>query len=451
MFRKILIANRGEVAVRIMKTAKKLGIKTVAIYSKADEKMGYLKEADEKVLVGPFQSKLSYLNMEAILQAALQTECQAIHPGYGFLAENALFAELCKQYKIAFIGPSAKLIRSMGDKANAREMMKNAGLEIIPGSKGNISDLKILKETAEEIGFPILLKATAGGGGKGMRICQNSNELEENFAQASQEAEKAFGNSAIYMERFIPHGRHIEFQILADHFGNVIHLGERECSVQRRHQKLIEEAPSPAVSKNLRCQLGEKIVRAVQSIGYTNAGTIEFLMDEENHLYFMEMNTRLQVEHPVTEMITGIDIVEQQIKIAAEQKLELKMKDVKFEKAALECRINAEDPEKNFQPCPGKITEVQFPKNVDSSKLRIDTFVEKGSEISPFYDSMICKILSCGKDRKEAIDIMEKALNEFVIEGVSTTISSATKILQNDKFQSGNYNTKIVEEILSEG
>jgi acetyl-CoA carboxylase biotin carboxylase subunit len=445
MFKRILIANRGEIAIRIAKAAKKLKIETVMVYSQADAKLPHLKYADKTVCIGSSQSSQSYLNMEAILQAAIQNYCQAIHPGYGFLSENEIFAALCNQASVSFIGPTAKAISCMGDKANARQKMQEAGLEIIPGTKTTLSHVQEAEEKALEFGFPVLLKATAGGGGRGMRVCHNIAELKKNFAEASLEAEKAFGNPALYMEKYIQKGRHIEFQILADHFGNAIHLGERECSLQRRHQKLMEESPCSIMTDEKRNALGQKIVNAIGKVGYQNAGTVELLMDQDQNLYFMEMNARLQVEHPVSEMITGIDIVEEQFKIAANHKLQYSQKDVHFRGHAIECRINAENPKENFLPSPGKITRFQVPENV--GKIRIDTFVEEGCTISPFYDSLICKLIAWGETRKEAIGVLKNALQNFVIQGVFTTIPYALKILDNPSFISGNYHTKTLEEI----
>lgn len=450
MFKRILIANRGEIAMRIMKSAKKLGIETVAVYSQADASSPHRRFADRSVCLGPGQSSQSYLNMEAILQTALQNECQAIHPGYGFLSENPLFAELCEQYKITFIGPAPSAIRRMGDKAGARESMSKAGLDIIPGS-GIVASLEDARRIAKDIGFPVLLKASAGGGGRGMRLCQSAEQLDNQFAEASREAEKAFGNPDLYIERYLERTRHVEFQILADNFGNVLHLGERECSVQRRHQKLIEESPSPALDNELRSSLGNRVLKAMQYIGYRNAGTLEMLMDEEHRqLYFMEMNKRIQVEHPVTEMITGLDIVEQQIKIAANHMLDKSQKDIRFQGHAIECRINAEDPANNFQPQPGKITKFQVPPEPAEGKIRLDTFVEEGYQIPPFYDSMICKVIVWSDTRAKALEIMEKSLKSFVIEGIPTTIPFALRILQEPSFRQGHYHTQIVEEMLGQ-
>jgi acetyl-CoA carboxylase biotin carboxylase subunit len=449
MFRKILVANRGEIALRIIQAAKKLGIQTVAVYSKADAASPHLKYADTTVCIGPAPSSQSYLAMEAILQTALQYDCQALHPGYGFLSQNALFAALCEQYKITFVGPSPNSMRNMGDKAHARSMMQEAGVDVVPGSTAIISSPEEALRLSHQLGFPVLLKATAGGGGRGMRLCRSEAELGQNFVQASLEAEKAFGNASLYLEKYIEGARHIELQVLGDAFGNIIHLGERECSVQRRHQKLVEEAPSPALNEQLRNHFGERAIKAIKKIGYQSAGTLEFIMDAESHLYFIEMNTRIQVEHPVSEMITGADIVEEQIRIAAQHELRKKQKDVTFQGHAIECRINAEDPANHFQPHPGQITRFRPPQVEVPGKIRIDTFVEEGCHIPPFYDSMICKLIAWGKNRPEAITTMQTALKNFVIEGVPTTIPFALQVIQSKQFTSGKYDTRIVEELIS--
>lgn len=415
MFKRILIANRGEIAVRIIRACKEMGIQTVAVFSQADKNSPHLKLADKSVCIGPSHSSQSYLNKEAILQAALQNHCQAIHPGFGFLSENALFSALCSQYNITFIGPSPNAIKLMGDKSNARQTMKQAGLPIIPGSDQVIPTLEEAQKIANEIGFPVLLKATAGGGGKGMRICQNPDELDKNFIEASCEAEKAFGNKGLYMERYLIDGRHIEFQVISDSYGNAVHLGERECSVQRNHQKLLEESPSCAVTPEQRVDIGSKIAKAVRMVGYQNAGTMEFFMEKGN-LYFMEMNTRIQVEHPVTEMVTQTDIVKEQIRIAANHILSWDQSKISFQGHAIECRINAENPDDNFRPSPGQILRFQPPGNIGTKNLRLDTFVEEGYTIPSFYDSMIGKLIAWGENREEAIAILKKALEEFVIE-----------------------------------
>jgi acetyl-CoA carboxylase biotin carboxylase subunit len=448
MIKRILIANRGEVALRIINACKKAGIETAAVYSTADRDSPHLSQADIKICLGPGPSSQSYLNREAILQAAINTECQAVHPGFGFLAEDSLFAYMCQQQKLIFIGPSPHSIRLMGNKSQAKQTIKQAGLPTIPGSDGNLKDLDEAITLAKELTFPVLLKATAGGGGKGIRPCSNEKELKTYFPQAKMEAEKAFGNSDLYMEKLILNGRHIEFQILADAYNNVVHLGERECSMQRKNQKLIEESPSPAVKTDLRNTMGNQIAASIKEIGYLNAGTIEFLMDEDKHLYFMEMNTRLQVEHPVTEMITGKDIVDEQIKIAANHPLSFGQSDVTFTGHAIECRINAEDPENNFAPSPGTITSFNPSLNTGPGKIRLDTHVAQGYEIPSFYDSMICKIIAHGEDRASAIQTMENALKEFEIKGIKTTIPLHLQILHSKEFKQGDYNTNSLTAIM---
>ena len=448
MFKRILIANRGEVALRIIKACRELNIETTAVYSEADRSSPHLSQADMKICIGPGPSSQSYLNREAILQAALNTECQAIHPGFGFLAEDFLFANMCEQQKLTFIGPSARSIRLMGNKSLAKHTLKEAGLKPIPGSDGNLKSINEAVKIATRTGYPVLLKATAGGGGKGIRPCNNEKELKEFYPQASMEAEKAFGNPALYLEKLITESRHIEFQILGDTFNNVIHLGERECSIQRKNQKLIEESPSPAVDKDLRKKAGKNITQSIKNIGYFNAGTIEFLMDEKKNLYFMEMNTRLQVEHPVTEMITGFDIVKEQIKIAANNLLSIEQDRVMISGHAIECRINAEDPYNNFIPSPGVISEFEPSLNTGPGKIRLDTHVEKGYEIPTFYDSMICKIIAHGTDRKEAIKTMENSLKNFNIEGIKTTIPLHLELLNSPEFKKGEYNTATLNRLM---
>jgi acetyl-CoA carboxylase biotin carboxylase subunit len=448
MFKRVLIANRGEVALRIIKACKSLGIKTVAVFSEADKNSPHLSEADVQICIGPGQSSQSYLNREAILQAAMNSECQAVHPGFGFLAEDFIFAYMCNQQKLNFIGPTPQSIRLMGNKSLAKQTIKDAGLPTIPGSDGNLSSQAEAKKLADKIKYPVLLKATAGGGGKGIRVCENNKELSTFFSQASMEAEKAFGNSQLYLEKLISPARHIEFQIIADSYGQVVHLGERECSIQRKNQKLIEESPSPAIAPKKREEMGRQICESMQKIQYENAGTIEFLMDQDKNLYFMEMNTRLQVEHPVTEMITGFDIVQEQIKIAANHILSFKQADVGFKGHAIECRINAEDPFNNFIPSPGKITEFKPKLNVGPGKVRIDTHVKKGYEIPVYYDSMICKIIAWGENRTQAIQTMKNALKNFKIEGIKTTIPLHLEILDFTDFVKGNYHTGTINKIL---
>ena len=452
LFKRILIANRGEVALRIIKACKDLGIETVAVYSEADQNSPHLDQANMKICIGPGASSQSYLNREAIIQAAINTECQALHPGFGFLAEDSLFAYMCEQSKVTFIGPTANSIRLMGNKSQAKQTMKQAGLPTIPGSDGNLDDMNDALKLAKEMGYPVLLKATAGGGGKGIRPCKNEKELQSLFPQAKMEAEKAFGDASLYLEKLILNGRHIEFQVLADSYGNVIHLGERECSIQRKNQKLIEESPSPALDAKLRNAMGEQIVESIRRIGYRNAGTIEFLMDENKNLHFMEMNTRLQVEHPVTEMITGFDIVNEQIRIAANHPLSIEQSEIKFSGHAIECRINAEDPENNFLPSPGVITDFKVSGNNGPGKIRLDTHVQKGYEIPPFYDSMICKIIAHGETRKAAIETMKNALKAFEVKGVKTTIPLHLKILNSEDFEKGQYHTNwLSEELIKNG
>jgi acetyl-CoA carboxylase biotin carboxylase subunit len=446
MFRSVLVANRGEIALRVIKACKEMGIKTVAVHSEADRTSPHLDQADMAVCIGGSRSAESYLNMEAIIQAAVQHECQALHPGYGFLSENALFSALCAQSKITFIGPPPHAIRLMGDKARARETMKALGLDPIPGSDGTLTDTEQAQQAAARIGYPVLLKASAGGGGKGMRVVEKEGDLEHAFNEASMEAEKAFGNPALYMEKFIARGRHIEFQILADVFGNAVHLGERECSIQRSHQKLVEESPSPVIDEDTRRTYGERVSKAVAAIGYVNAGTVEFLRDQEGNLYFMEMNTRLQVEHPVTEMVTGFDIVKEQISIAANSPLSITQEAVGLKGHAIECRINAEDPGRDFKPDPGEIRTFQPPS---SESVRIDTHVRQGYTIPPFYDSLICKLIGYGPSREQAIHTTTNALKNFRVEGVRTTIPLHIDILASGDFREGSYTTRFIPEFLA--
>jgi len=449
MFRRILIANRGEVAARVLRACRRMGIETVAVYSSADRGSPHLELADISVCIGGSASKESYLNQNAILQTALQYDCQAVHPGWGFLAENALFARRCEQQKTTFIGPTPDLITLMGDKARAKETMEKAGLPLIPGSRGVLADLEEARAIAQQTGFPVLLKARAGGGGKGMRISRSLEELKEAYEQAHLEAEKSFGDGGLYLERYLARGRHIEFQILADAFGQAVHLGERECSVQRNHQKLIEESPSPALSPAQREEMGTRVARAVAEVGYRNAGTVEFLRDEQGHLYFMEMNTRLQVEHPVTEMITGIDLVEKQLGIAAHEPLTLRQDEVRFSGHAIECRINAEDPFDDFRGSPGTITRFEPPPEVENGRCRLETHVRAGAVIPPYYDSMIGKLIARGETRAEAIEILICALERFRIEGVKTTIPLHLQILRSARFRAGEYDTGLVAELLA--
>ncbi len=443
MFRKILIANRGEIALRIIRTCKELGIKTVAVYSEADRYSLHVRFADEAVCIGPGPSKESYLNIPRIIAAAEITNAEAIHPGYGFLAENAMFAEICESSGIKFIGPTPDAIEAMGDKSLAKETMRKAGVPVIPGSEGVVETLEKAREIANEIGYPIMLKATAGGGGKGMRLVHNDDELENAWQTARAEAEAAFGNPSLYIEKFIEKPRHIEIQILADKYGKVIHLGERDCSIQRRHQKLIEESPSPIVTPELREAMGQAAIKGAKSVKYINAGTIEFLVDKDGNFYFMEMNTRIQVEHPVTEMVYGVDIVKEQIKIAAGEKLDLKQGQLKPNGHAIECRINAEDPFNNFRPSPGKITALHFPGGYG---VRIDSHIYQEYVVPPYYDSLLAKLIVHAKTRDEAIARTLRALEEFVIEGIHTTIPFHIKLLDSPEFRSGvDYDTKFVD------
>uniref|UniRef100_A0A7C6EMK1 Biotin carboxylase n=1 Tax=candidate division WOR-3 bacterium TaxID=2052148 RepID=A0A7C6EMK1_UNCW3 len=442
-FEKILIANRGEIAIRIIRAAKELNLKTVAIYSEADADALHTRLADEAVCIGPAPARESYLNITRIISATEITGARAIHPGYGFLAENAEFAEICESCGITFIGPKPEHIRAMGDKIKAKETVAKFGAYGIPGSDGEVENIRDGKKIASRIGYPIILKAAAGGGGKGMRIVRNEDEMESGFRIAQAEAKAAFGDPRLYIEKYIEKPRHIEVQILGDNEGNVVALGERECSIQRRHQKLIEESPSVAVDDNLRSKLMETAIKAAAGIGYQSAGTIEFLMDENKNFYFMEMNTRIQVEHPVTEMVTGIDILKEQIKIALGEKISFSQADIKLKGNAIECRINAEDPKKNFAPSPGKITFFHMPQGIG---VRFDTHIFAGYTIPSQYDSLIGKLICHGNSRAEAIARMKRALEELVIEGISTTIPFHLEVMNNEKFVAGDISTKFIEE-----
>ncbi len=444
MFKKILIANRGEIACRIIWACKELDIKTVAVHSEADRDALHVRYADEAICIGPPPSAQSYLNIPAIIAAAEITDVDAIHPGYGFLAENAHFAEVCGECNIKFIGPSPKVIRQMGDKSEARRTMVAAGVPVTPGSEGLLDDEEAAVSAAEKIGYPVLIKATAGGGGRGMRVAQNAEELRHAYNTARAEAETAFKNSGVYLERYIARPRHIEIQILADEYGQVIHLGERECSIQRRHQKLIEESPSPAITKELREEMGRVAVKACQEVGYSNAGTIEFLLDENNNFYFMEMNTRIQVEHPVSELVTVSDLVAAQIRIASGEPLNRSQEDVLFVGHAIECRINAEDPE-TFTPSPGRITTFNLPTGPG---VRIDTAAYAGYFVPPYYDSMIAKIIVHHRTRERAIMRMRRALEATVIEGIKTTIPMHLKILAEQDFIDGNLSTRFMDRFM---
>lgn len=442
MFKKVLIANRGEIAVRVIRACKEMGISTVAVYSEADREALHVKMADEAYCIGSTSSSESYLNMINVISIALLTHADAIHPGYGFLAENATFAEICADCDISFIGPEAEAIRKMGDKAVARDTMKTVGVPTVPGTDGLIKELDEAVTIAKEIGFPVIVKATAGGGGKGMRAAENEEGLRKAIRQAQKEAETAFGNAGVYLEKFIEEPRHVEIQIMGDMHGNVVYLGERDCSIQRRHQKLVEEAPSPALDQEIREKMGSAAVAAAKAVHYQGAGTVEFLLDKNGQFYFMEMNTRIQVEHPVTEMITGIDLIKEQISVAAGYPLSFNQSDIKIKGWAIECRINAENPAKNFMPSLGKV-EMYLPPG--GYGVRVDSAVFAGCEISPFYDSMAAKVIVWGKDREEAIWRMKRALDEFVISGIKTTIPFHQKLLEHESFVKGQFTTKFLE------
>jgi acetyl-CoA carboxylase biotin carboxylase subunit len=442
MFNKVLIANRGEIAVRIIRACKELGIYTVAVYSEADRDSLHVRLADEAYCIGPTSAKESYLNFTNLMTVATLTECEAIHPGYGFLAENADFAELCAACNITFIGPSPEAINKMGAKAVARETMEKAGVPIVPGSDGIVDGVEDALEVAERIGYPVIIKATAGGGGKGIRVARTKEDLIKGINITQQEAATAFGNPGVYVEKFVEDFRHIEIQVMADNHGNAVHLGERDCSIQRRLQKLIEEAPSPALSVEKRNEMGAAAVAAAKAVNYSGAGTIEFIYDHEGNYYFMEMNTRIQVEHPVTELITGVDLIKEQILVAAGNVLSITQEEVVFDGWAIECRINAENPDRNFMPSPGKIDMYLPPGGLG---VRIDSGAYPGYVISPYYDSMIAKLIVWGKTREEAIFRMRRALSEFVIEGIDTTIAFHERVMRHEAFMSGDFNTKFLE------
>jgi len=443
LFKKILVANRGEIAVRVIRACKELGIKTVAIYSDVDRESLHAKMADESVCVGPASSAQSYNNIPSILTAAEITDSEAIHPGYGFLSENPQFAEACLTSGIVFIGPSAETIRLGGDKAKARQTMKRRGVPVVPGSDGPVVTEEAALKVAKKIGFPVIVKASAGGGGRGMRVAKDEAEFEKMYYTAQREALTAFGNGELYIEKYITEMRHVEVQILGDTKGNIIHLGERDCSIQRRHQKLIEESPSIIATEKFRKKIGEYAVKAARALKYRNAGTVEFIVDPDNNIYFMEMNTRLQVEHPVTEYVSGVDIVKEQIKIAAGYPLEIKQTQVKLSGHSIECRINAEDPER-FIPCPGKITFLALP---GGPGVRVDTAAYNGCVIPSHYDSLIAKLVVHGRDRSEAIARMKRALDEFIIEGIKTTIPFHKKVLNMPAFIKGDFNTSFLEKM----
>jgi acetyl-CoA carboxylase biotin carboxylase subunit len=445
MFKKILIANRGEVALRVIFACRELGIKTVAVYSEADENSLHVRYADEDVCIGPARSADSYLNVPAVISAAEVTGADAIHPGYGFLSESAYLAEVCEACHIRFIGPDPQVIRLMGDKARARRVMKKAGVPILPGSEGLIESEEKALKIAKEIGYPVIIKATAGGGGRGMRVVRSAGELPHAFKTAQREAEAAFSVGDVYVEKYVESPRHIEFQVLGDHFGNIVHLGERECSIQRRHQKLIEESPSLALSEKIRRRMGGIVVDAAKAVQYRNAGTFEFLMDPDGRFYFMEANTRLQVEHPVTEMVTGIDIVKEQIRIAAGERLSFKQNDVVFTGHSIECRVNAEDPD-TFVPSPGLIHVFSV---LTGPGVRVETLAHSECVISPYYDSMIAKIIVHGRDRQEAIARMRRTLEMSAVEGIKTNIPMHLRILADPDFVAGKLSTSFMERFLS--
>ena len=443
MLKKILVANRGEIAVRIIRACREMGIRTVAIYSEADKRALHVSLADEAICIGPASSAKSYLNIKAIIEAACLTGCDSIHPGFGFLSENSAFAKICNEIGIKFIGPGYKMIDLMGNKSKAKETMKNAGVPVVPGSEGLVYKLAEALEIANKIKYPIILKASAGGGGKGIRIAYNDTELIKEYEIVKQEAKISFNDDSLYIEKFIENPRHVEIQVLADEHGNVVHLGERDCSVQRRNQKILEETPSMAIDSKLREKMGNVAVNAVKKIGYSNAGTIEFLVDKNKNFYFMEMNTRIQVEHPVTEMVTGLDLVKEQIKIASGEKLGFTQKDIEFKGHAMECRINAEDPEKKFMPCPGKITGLHLP---GGNGIRVDTAIYSDYTVPQTYDSMIAKIIVHGKDRDEAIAKMKSALAELVVDGITTNTDFLSKILDNENFRKNKYDTSFIKK-----
>ncbi|TFD92245.1 acetyl-CoA carboxylase biotin carboxylase subunit [Jeotgalibacillus sp. R-1-5s-1] len=443
MIKKVLIANRGEIAVRIIRACKEMDIETVAVYSEADREALHVQLADESVCIGPKLSRDSYLNFTNVISAAKLTGADAIHPGYGFLAENVDFAELCRDCNIIFIGPSPEAISKMGTKDVARETMREAGVPVVPGSKGIVATIDEALTLAEEIGYPVIIKATAGGGGKGIRVAKTPADLEKGMKVTQQEAETAFGNPGVYIEKYIEDFRHVEIQVLADSHGNTIHLGERDCSIQRRLQKLLEETPSPALDQKVRERMGDAAVKAAEAVKYTGAGTVEFIYDHnEQSFYFMEMNTRIQVEHPVTEMVTGVDLIKEQIRVASGEKLPITQEEVEFTGWSIECRINAENPEKNFMPSAGKITMYLPP---GGPGVRVDSAAYPGYEIPPYYDSMIAKVITYGTTRDEAVAKMKRALSEFVIEGIHTTIPFHLKLLNHDVFTGGDFNTKFLE------
>jgi acetyl-CoA carboxylase biotin carboxylase subunit len=447
MFNKILIANRGEIAVRIIRACREMGIKTVAVYSEADKDSLHTLLADEAICIGPAASSESYLNMERILAATVATKAEAIHPGFGFLSENARFAEMCERCNIAFIGPSAEIISRMGNKAEARKTMIQAGVPVVPGGKEPVHKVEEALEMAKNIGFTVMIKASSGGGGKGMRVSYGEDDFEANFRNAQLESIKGFSDDTMYLERYVERPRHIEFQIMADKYGNVVHLGERDCSIQRRHQKVLEESPSAAISAELRKEMGETAIRAAKAVGYENAGTIEFLLDKNKNFYFMEMNTRIQVEHPVTELVSGMDLIKEQIRVAAGEKLSVTQDDIHISGHAIECRINAEIPSKHFMPCPGRITNVHVPGGCG---VRVDTHIYNDYMVPPNYDSMLMKLIVHGRDREEAIARMRSALGEVIIEGIETNLDFQFEILSHPAYQEGDIDTDFIPKYFAE-
>lgn len=443
MFNKILIANRGEIAVRIIRACREMGIRTVAVYSEADKDCLHTLLADEAICIGPAPSSQSYLNMERILSATVAMKADAIHPGFGFLSENARFAKLCQQCNITFIGPSAEIINRMGNKSEARNTMMQAGVPVVPGSKEPVYTAEDGLAMAKEIGFPVMIKASSGGGGKGMRISRNEEDFTEHFNAAQLESVKGFSDDTMYIEKYIEKPRHVEFQIMGDKFGHVVHLGERDCSIQRRHQKVMEESPCEVISPELRKKMGEVAVKAAKAVNYENAGTIEFLLDKDKNFYFMEMNTRIQVEHPVTELVSGIDLIKEQIRVAAGEPLSVSQEDIQIKGHAIECRINAENPKKHFMPCPGRITNVHIP---GGNGVRVDTHIYNGYKVPANYDSMLMKLIVYDKDRASAIAKMRSALGEVIIEGIETNIDFQYEILENEAFQKGDTDTGFIEK-----
>lgn len=446
MFKKILVANRGEIALRVIRACKELSIKTVAIHSEADANSLHVRAADEHVCVGPAEAALSYRNIPNVLSAAEVTGADAIHPGYGFLSENAHFAEVCESIGVKFIGPTSENIALMGDKAKAREIVARKGLPVTPGSPGELRSEEDALQAAKSIGLPVIIKASAGGGGRGMRVVNKEDDLARAFQAAQAEAKSTFGHEGVYLERYFLEPRHIEVQVLADHRGHVVYLGERDCSIQRRHQKLVEETPSPAVDERLRREIGRVAVEAVRAVHYRNVGTVEFLLDKDRNFFFMEVNTRIQVEHPISEMVTGIDLIKEQIRLASGLPLSFKQQDIKLNGHSMECRVNAEDPEK-FTPCPGKITRYEAPGGFG---VRVDAAMESGSTVVPHYDSMIAKVITHGRDRQEAMARMRRALDEFIIEGIKTTIPLHKRIFNDPDFQKGHASTSFLERFLAE-